>query len=100
MPLPKFPQSRSKIFREASAKVFPVSSRIAKKRGLESELIHSDEMQSLAEESWSSTEMIALMKKVMEHPLCRPRTKLCRHFLYIPDLFCAPIFTLVPIQIS
>ena len=70
-----------------------------KKRGLERELIHG-EMESLAKEVMvQPSELIALMKEVMEHPLCRPMTKLCCHFLYIPALFLRPNFYPCVLQI-
>jgi tripartite-type tricarboxylate transporter receptor subunit TctC len=66
---PGIPAEQVKILREGYAKGLNDPDLIteAKKRGLEPELIHGDEMESLAKEVMvQPAEVIALMKKVME----------------------------------
>jgi tripartite-type tricarboxylate transporter receptor subunit TctC len=66
---PGIPAEQIKILREAYAKGLSDPDLIAeaKKRGLEPELIHGDEMESLSKEVMvQPAEVIALMKKVME----------------------------------
>ena len=65
---------------------------------LDPELVYGDEMEYLPKKSWSPgrrAEMMTLIKEVIKHQ----GDKALPSFLYVPDLFCAPIFTLVSFQI-
>src|SRR5262245_43957028 len=87
----------SSMLREPMQKL-PISSR-KRRSGLDPELVYGDEMESLPKKSWSPgrrAEMITLIKEVIKHQ----GDKALPSFLYVPDLFCAPIFTLMSFHTS
>jgi hypothetical protein len=65
---PGIPAEQVKILRDGYAKGARSRSHRGSEEGLEPELIHGDEMDSLAKEVMvQPSELIALMKEVMEH---------------------------------